>query len=524
MAGGVLRSARFHRFTGPAIICGLCTLVVLVYVRGYPGVIGIPRTDQGVFNLEGQAILQGKTPYVDLWDHKGLFLYLLNALGLLLAGGHRVGVWVLEMVLAGAAYVAAYRTLARHFGRLAAACGLAVALMMSAACLNDGNQAESWALLFALFTIVLFNRHFESDSVWSAIGIGACGACQFMMRPNLCGMFLAAVLALCWLRVSRREFRALPRAFFHIGSGIVMVLAPMFVYLWAKGALGAFFDCYFTYNIAYVNDSASNFFPVLGLQDRGSRWETFWYGYRHWLIAPLATLGWLIALGEGRWPFKRKPVEPIVLLGLISFPIEMAASCVSRFMFEHYFMLWAAPMAILITLLLARIGKLKFASPVRARLGLSAVVLGYVAVLFLRAQSQAYMWILHPGSDRFGRMSFNEYTLADYVEAHTRKGDPVYIWGFGAPVNYYTGRPLVSRYLSHMPLITPGYTKDEFFETLEKELSTAHPKLIIDVPGDFLKFLHKSPFPWAQEVEQYIKNNYKATELLKDKEQVYVAK
>ena len=44
----------------------------------------------------GQQILAGHIPYRDIWDHKGHFIYYLDALGLVIGGNTRWGIWFLE--------------------------------------------------------------------------------------------------------------------------------------------------------------------------------------------------------------------------------------------------------------------------------------------------------------------------------------------------------------------------------------------------------------------------------------------
>lgn len=38
--------------------------------------------DSAIFQEIGLAILHGKIPYTDIFDHKGLYLYMIDALGL----------------------------------------------------------------------------------------------------------------------------------------------------------------------------------------------------------------------------------------------------------------------------------------------------------------------------------------------------------------------------------------------------------------------------------------------------------
>ena len=54
--------------------------------------------DCSVFYTIGHGIVQHRVAYKDLFDHKGLYLYLLNALGVLIADRHTFGLWLIETV------------------------------------------------------------------------------------------------------------------------------------------------------------------------------------------------------------------------------------------------------------------------------------------------------------------------------------------------------------------------------------------------------------------------------------------
>ena len=50
--------------------------------------------DQAIFEQMGLGMLQGRIPYVDLFDHKGFLLYIINAAGLWLSPGH-LGIYLI---------------------------------------------------------------------------------------------------------------------------------------------------------------------------------------------------------------------------------------------------------------------------------------------------------------------------------------------------------------------------------------------------------------------------------------------
>jgi len=51
------------------------------------------NVDAGFFSLGGQDVLEGKTLYVDFYDHKGPFLFFWNAFELLFGGKNGLFLW-----------------------------------------------------------------------------------------------------------------------------------------------------------------------------------------------------------------------------------------------------------------------------------------------------------------------------------------------------------------------------------------------------------------------------------------------
>src|SRR3989304_9694630 len=99
-------------------------LVILVVATLAPNLSSaMPDRDSGVFLYTGSRLLQGETPYLDVWDHKGPLIYFVNAVGVLLDPGGERGIWLLE----GAALLVSgwlcYRALRRTLGLWAAPAG-----------------------------------------------------------------------------------------------------------------------------------------------------------------------------------------------------------------------------------------------------------------------------------------------------------------------------------------------------------------------------------------------------------------
>lgn len=62
--------------------------VLLVLVPINPINMPLTHRDSGVFLYTGWRILNGEIPYLHVWDHKPPVIFILNALGLFIGGGH----------------------------------------------------------------------------------------------------------------------------------------------------------------------------------------------------------------------------------------------------------------------------------------------------------------------------------------------------------------------------------------------------------------------------------------------------
>lgn len=65
--------------------CSIAFVILFAYVNSP---LYVRRgIDQMIFQQIGYAILEGKVPYIDVFDHKGFYLFLFQAIGLFIGGG-----------------------------------------------------------------------------------------------------------------------------------------------------------------------------------------------------------------------------------------------------------------------------------------------------------------------------------------------------------------------------------------------------------------------------------------------------
>ena len=101
------------------VVLLLALAVLIVLNQANPLTTRLGR-DSGMYAYVASHLLRGNTPYVSAWEHKPPGIFVIDALGLALAGGTRWGIWSVEFVFLVAAAIAGFYALKRHFGALAA--------------------------------------------------------------------------------------------------------------------------------------------------------------------------------------------------------------------------------------------------------------------------------------------------------------------------------------------------------------------------------------------------------------------
>ena len=144
--------------------------------------------DSAVFKTMGLAVWEGKTPYVDIFDHKGPMLYFINALGMGMLPGNW-GVFVLQIFSLFFVFLCVWQSVRLFLSSRLSAVLIALGVLLLFVSMQGGNLCEEWELLAiapALYASLLFLRSdFSRRRVWgTGLALGMAVAFCFFIRPN----------------------------------------------------------------------------------------------------------------------------------------------------------------------------------------------------------------------------------------------------------------------------------------------------------------------------------------------------
>ena len=238
-----------------AAVCLLAALICITIVSKCSPLYAFhDGNDVNWFLTMGRGMAQGKVPYKDLFEQKGVLLYMLFALNYLICGNSLYFIWIVEVVCLALFCFIAFRTARLFTGYVPS---LAVALICaplassSYAFASGGGEVEEYFLPMLTYAVYLAVRMLRGERLplCCAAICGMFSGIIFWIKYTSLVMF--AVLAVCIFVECCLNGKA-RLGFAYAGifiAAFVAVSVPPLVYFVVNGAVGDMWRVYFLDNI-----------------------------------------------------------------------------------------------------------------------------------------------------------------------------------------------------------------------------------------------------------------------------------
>ncbi len=228
----------------------------------------LPETDSAVYLYMGQALQNGKVIYQDVFDHKGLILYLINAFGIMISGGSFTGVWVLEMVNAFVTALLAFKVVKLVTNKKTAqymAVFLMIAGLTISQLLTDGNLTEEYALPWITLGLYICLKYFIDGAYrfYEIILIGISFTIILFIRANMIAVFAAFMPLVLIQMITKKKWKDIGICIANFLLGCVIALLPILGYHIATGSVADMISYYFVFNLEYCSESAMPIWLVM---------------------------------------------------------------------------------------------------------------------------------------------------------------------------------------------------------------------------------------------------------------------
>lgn len=425
---------------------GILAIILTSTTQLSPFFTQVPYSDSAIFITCAQWIKEGVVMYRDIFDHKGIFIYLFDIVGLSIGGF--TGIWVLCLLWHILSTLFIYKICRLFTNEKASAISSVIALMMIARTGAD-NTVELASLPFIsyLYWIAIFDL--QKNALPKAIEsffIGVCTTIIILLKPNIIVGALIPFIFLIWTKRNNYHKVIIFLAYAIIGA--IITAAPFFLYLLNYDTLNDFYSTFWLFNIEYSSK--------LGL-NQTTRWCNF--GALLFLYIP-SLLSWIAVYFVSLKESRDKTIWALVLWIIVSAYFNAG---LSGFKYGHYLL----PVFPIFSIFIAKLFILgsKICKVIQT---------SFLAICFLYFSFQYYQSYCNITS----RLDINKDTisLSDYIKKSTNDTDKIVIWGKDANLFYLSERKCVSKYIYQSPIfnIRPNM-KNEFIESI----ITQRPKMII---------------------------------------------
>lgn len=429
--------------------------------------------DGWVFAYGGQQVLAGRTPYLDFWDNKPPLIYFINALGLFLGGGSKLGICLLENSLfLGAAWLS-LKMLSEVFGLWPAFFATLMWILSCAHLLDGGNGVLSYALLFQFLVWQSFLRlQTGSSSRLPAFLFGMASACLLLLKPTLITTSLPLAAVQGWQLLRQGNVSRLLSLACVALLGSATVLLPVTAYIAERGATELMIDNVWTFPSRFLatGQGLDRVYSLVSLAQLLVKDGML-------LLAALGLVGLF-------WPAARRQMSALqrllVACAIGSLLVEAWVSSLSGRPWAHYLLPWLPALSVLTAGGLCSLDQYLCAALDRKPGKLGAIahrvaVIGVPAVALLlvgiRAKNDCMGWLIpHPVY----------VDLIDSVRRTASADRKLFCWGGGVRVNFETGLAHPGRFITQEPFFVKGYATPAMVDEMIRDVETNHP-LIFDV-------------------------------------------
>tara|TARA_R110000787_G_scaffold184181_5_gene296064 strand:+ start:10172 stop:11638 length:1467 start_codon:yes stop_codon:yes gene_type:complete len=413
------------------------------------------QTDADVYAYMGRLLVNGYIPYIDGWDHKGISLYFINAIGYLIGFKSITGIKILEVLLIGYSFLTFYKTLSKKYSEIIAFISMTVGVFTLKYFFDGGNLTEEYGVIFVLISLSLFLKN-QLKTIDYAI-IGALFVVNLTIRANLISfwgvLFLVYCLQLILKTISLKNFLL---SFLRMSYGAITIIGVYFIYFLSTGSLQHFIDAAFIFNFSYSNATlASTFDAILTSVTR-------------YHLSFIFLIGFIVSIIR----FFKDKTRTLELILIFWIPLELYFSNMSNRLYAHYFLMWI-PMLILSCAVIINDLKERF------KFSNKKILITSFLLFMICFYVPIYMTFMNYKTIVFGNETSKSEKISNHI-INNYKDHTLLVWGNNSEIYNLTNKisPISSFYQSTFKYDTELVRNK--INAFSKQILDKKPSLIID--------------------------------------------
>lgn len=222
--------------------------------------------DANSFFTVGKSMFRGVIPYRDLFEQKGLLLYVIYGVGSLFSSTTFHGVFIVEVLFFTIFLYYLHKIISLFLNEKYSFLLLPVMsfLVLTSLSFSTGGSAEEFCLPMFSYTLYHFLKHFKVGLLTKKelFYDGLMAGMVFMIKYTMLGFWFAFMLSILIHHLLDKRIKEFFISGFSFLLGMFIPFGICSIYLLLNGAFMDFINCYFIVNFKYYSMSFSLLFRL----------------------------------------------------------------------------------------------------------------------------------------------------------------------------------------------------------------------------------------------------------------------
>ncbi len=246
----------------------LYTSVLMYFCASSSPLLNIMFNDSSVFIAMGRGMAAGKIMYKELFDHKGLYLYFVNYLAVLIGGNSQIGLFIVEIAFMFLSAKFIYASFLLYADEKVSWLGMQIIMLFASARLTfgGGNFAEEFALTFQFASIYILLKYLNGEKAEHKASYmfihGVNAGIAFFLRANLIMMWGGIAILIGYDLLKEKNFAGFRQNLVAGLLGLLAGSAPVIIYVIVTNSVSDAIFGMFTYNLIYTKQGQNLFIRI----------------------------------------------------------------------------------------------------------------------------------------------------------------------------------------------------------------------------------------------------------------------
>ncbi len=212
--------------------------------------------DPNVYFNIAKGMVNGRTLYTEIFDHKGPLIFFIYALGYLISHDSFFGMFIIELMVWVVLGYSVYFTSRLYLNKGVSLIISTVFFLFLVKLMKAGGSAEEFILCFEAVSLYFFMKYFKSRNIAHKPGYmlihGMMVTATLLIKINLIVFWFFPLLFIFLNILFHKKFKNFILNVLTYIAGTLIVSAPVLGYLWCNGALEEAYKVYIELNRSYA--------------------------------------------------------------------------------------------------------------------------------------------------------------------------------------------------------------------------------------------------------------------------------